>query len=918
MSSYKPTAVTYQNSGLVKSREAFVLADDAYQELTNIYQWRGRLKRRNGYDLLGRLRRAVTEESKTAADGTNDYNLADILSAVRATEASAELSAGTVNLIFDLGGGNETTFTDTGTGLWTRSAGTAYDLYTPPSISTISNAASAVIDFGAAHQFATNNQVLIQGVVGMEEINNRVGTVTATTANTITVNINSSAMGTYSSGGTANGSFILYETGKANLTFDSGSTPPNTTTVDATYAYFPSLPVMGLGQRLIPAINAEETIAFDQKYAYSFNNTSNVFTQIGSVSWAGEDYDFFYTTNYWFTTDGEPYLWVTNFGAPATNPIRVYDGTAWTTFNPTTNGSNEMYSARILIPYKGRMVALNTREGATSGTTVQYPNRARWSQNGAPFSAVAAGANPTATQEWRDDIKGRGGYVDCPTSEHIISADFVRDTLIVGFESSTWALRYTGNEILPFVWDRINRELGTEGTFSTVPFDRGLLSVGDKSINICDGNGVERIDEKIPDEVFQIHNTFDGSSKVSDGPLRVHGTRDFFEKLVYWTFPDAATSAKFPDRVLVYNYDAKNWALFTDSFTCFGVHRRFNDLRWQDLVDTSWQQANFAWASAKLQSQFPNTIAGNQQGYVLVLDQKVTNDESLTITGITGGSSQVSLEVTNHNLDDGDYVYVSGCLGTGELELNDRVFSVNVTDADNITLDTKPRFDITAITQAAEAVVTAPGHTFSVGDHWYIDRVSAGMTEISGLSGIVNAVSGSSVKLDVDSSTFTAYTSGGSIQNLDDITIAEAVPARTYIGQGRLRRIMNFRAVSKKFNLIDQGKSLQLGYLDFLTQTTDDGEIACDIYIDYQDDIPINDGSDTFFNVVFDTQSDPLSPLAKTKDWHRFYCNTECQFFQYDLNLNERQMFTLPITSSEVLIDSIIIWATASGRLVGP
>ncbi len=86
MGKFVPTTITYQKSGLVKDRDAFILSDDAYQDLENIYQWRGRLRRRIGYDLLGRLKRNLTAQAlvPATADGTNDYNAADALVAFRA------------------------------------------------------------------------------------------------------------------------------------------------------------------------------------------------------------------------------------------------------------------------------------------------------------------------------------------------------------------------------------------------------------------------------------------------------------------------------------------------------------------------------------------------------------------------------------------------------------------------------------------------------------------------------------------------------------------------------------------------------------------------------------------------------------------------------------------------------------------
>lgn len=926
---YKPLAITYQQTGLVKDRAAYVLPEDAYQDLNNIYLYRGRLKRREGYTLLGRLRRNISDQTLANADGTNDFNIGDILSTAHATETNAQLATQSIVIKVAPGTGNETQFTSDGVNKFARTSGTTYNIYAAQSIISISQAASAVIDFGAAHTFAVGNKLIIQSVVGMTEINDQIGTVTAIGATTVTVNINTMAYTAYSSGGTAYGSWVNLNTGEINLVWASGSTPPGGTTITVDYGYYPMLPVMGLPSREIVDINAEQTVAFDTKYAYRFNNTSNQFEEISSataVTWTGSNTDFFYGTTYWRDSADNQYFWVTNFKDG--DPIRLYNGTDWYIFAPSTSPTDEMSQAKIFIPYKGRMVALNTYEGPqASAVRTQYPQRARWSQIGAPVgTTVLAGPPPEiqTIEEWRSDIRGRGGFVDAPTNEHIVSAQFVRDLLVVGFEHSTWALRYTGNEILPFAWERINKELGSESTFSMIPFDRGVLYVGDKSINICDGNGVERIDDNIPDEVFNIHNTYDTSLELGDGAKRVHGIRDFFERVVYWTFPDAESDLQYPSKVLVFNYQNKSWALFNDSFTCFGQYQRFNDITWADLEGITWQEANFSWVTAKLQSQFPNIIAGNQQGHVLIMNQQVANSRSLSITAISGGASNAVITVPNHNLqstvlndeEPTEYVKITGCIGTGSLELNDRVYQINVINENTFTLYEKPRYAITAITQSSNAVITAPGHTFTAGQHFYIDRVTAGMTQINNLNGVVKGVSGNDITIDINTSGFIAYTAGGYIQNLDANVKGVKIQDRDYLGGGKITRVMGFEARSKKFNMFQDGRKNFLGYIDFLADVTDAGEFSCDLFTDYNDTTPINESDDQFFNRNVSTQREQFGQVGKKKDIHRLYCPVDAQFFEYRLTLDERQMFTEAITDSDVSIDGIIVWSERGSTIV--
>lgn len=907
MPKYVPTAITYAQSGLVKDKAGFVLSDDAYQILENIYQWRGRLRRRQGYSNLGRLRREYaafsyfnSSASPWSFNVLTSSGYIDSIGIVGATltitaKSNHGLSNGDTVVFSNVGGttqlnGNTYTVSNVSTYTFDISQGGASP-FTYGGI-WISNRSLSVLEPNASIEKGSFTMIIDPS--GAPEV--------------ITDDSNGVLSGTIAATGTIN-----YTTGDVTISNATGSVA---TTLQM--SYYPSLPVMGLYQRELDVINAEQTIAFDTRYTYKFNNTSNKFDELSDPTmWKGDNTNFFDTANYWYTSDRNQYFWATNYSGTSKDSIKIYDGVRWMNLTPQVDSTNYLYSCRLLIPYKGRMVALSTYEGTTSAGSQPFAQRARFSQRGAPFSSVVAGNVPTSTTQWLSNVKGRGGYVDATTNEKIISAELIKDVLVVGFERSTWILRYTGNEIQPFVWERVNQDLGCESTFSMVPFDSEVLYVGDKSINACNINSVQRIDQNIPDEVFNIHNN------NSDGALRVHGKRDFYERVVYWTFPNADTQATYPDQVLVFNYENSTWALFNDSFTTFGEYQRFNDITWADLVDTDWQSANFSWIVAKLQSQFPNIIAGNQQGFVHVLNQKVSNDSSLAIKAITGGANQVSLQILDHNLTSSvvnddlptEYIKISGIVGAGASELNNRIFSVEVTDSNNILLWTKPRYSITAITNASQAVVSVTNHNFVAGQHFYIDQVT-GMTEINGLNGLVVSVSGNDITVDIDSSGFTAYSASGEIQNLDADSEGQIVASGTYLGGGVCERVMGFSAKSKKFNFLNEDKSSYLGYIDFLANVTESGEIAVDIFTDYDESNPINDVDDSYINKQFETQADPYSSQQKAKEWHRFYCPTDAQYFSYNLKLNDRQLFTPKIADSEVLIEAIIISSQVGGRLV--
>lgn len=457
-----------------------------------------------------------------------------------------------------------------------------------------------------------------------------------------------------------------YNTGTGALTITGNGENPSTDVF-----FYPATPVMGLRLRETASINFEDTVGFDTQFAY--RRVAGAWDRLGTALWTGDNANFYWTINYRGTNPYETFFWVVN-GVPADNIKYLPQGsTTWTNLRPQLDSGATRFleTATIIIGFRDRLVALNTIEDE-GGNDRSYINRARWCQNGDPTAAATA---------WLDDTPGRGGYVDAPTQEAITTVEFLKDRLIVYFERSTWELVYTGDATLPFRWQQINNELGAESTFSIIGFDNGAVGVGNVGVHSCNGVNVQRIDEKIPDEVFNIHNG-------NDGPMRVYGIRDYFRELVYWTFPDDTSDPTFPTNILLWNYQNNSWAFFQDSFTCFGYFQKDSDLSWADLgsIYGTWANWNDPWRGAQAQSQFPFIVAGNQQGFVFIVDaDKSSNEQSLYISDMTAGTEE--LLVINHNLMVNDYVLVEDCQGI--TSLNGTVFQVQeVVDADTIILDT--------------------------------------------------------------------------------------------------------------------------------------------------------------------------------------------------------------------------------------
>lgn len=360
--------------------------------------------------------------------------------------------------------------------------------------------------------------------------------------------------------------------------------------------------------------------------------------------------------------------------------VRWYDGSTWSNFQPPVNATSILIGCLIIFYYRDRIIVFVPTETTALGGigTQTYYQRGRWCQNGTPYYASAPIPSGQSSQSnaWQDDVPGKGGFVDAPTSERIISASLIKDNMIVRFERSTWRFRYTGNEELPFQWERINAEYGADSTFSGVNFDVGPIDVGSRGITQTDGISVLRIDNIIPDEVFEFEN-------LNSGPQRIWGIRDFDEQVIYWCFPNDQESGIYPNRVLLYNYRDPSFGIFRDSYTAFGFWQSFNDLTW-GAAKFPWGTANFPWGSGQSQALYQKVVGGNQQGYVMVLQQLTLNEQSLRIEAITAGTP-VQITSTNHNLTNVDYVNPINIIGNGSA-LNGNVYGIEVVDANNFLL----------------------------------------------------------------------------------------------------------------------------------------------------------------------------------------------------------------------------------------
>ncbi len=675
-----PLLIGNYDLGATENLKPFMIPEKAFQNLINAYVFRGRVQRKTGYYKLGRLRRVLTAAAAGSYSTINGQNTLNLVSAL-SLEASSQIALGSVSTITITFGApiSQTLMVATATSTLTVGGvgpiTSASINYSTGIITINANAVAGPASVTVSLSYYPTLPVM--GLRTYERINrNNERTIEFDTRYAYEYNgaqfieLPSTLPTTWS--GTDADFFwstnYYQDTANNDIFWVTNNTPgfhgfALTNFTNAVAGPPSTIDVTAAGN----TFQVGDTVFFvDITGASANNNLSGTVTAAGATFTVSNP-----GTNIF--TNGISTGWVFSPNRNVNGDgLRYYNGTTWANANPAVNQINVVKGCLICIPYKDRLVLLNTIEGNAAGAQTRFPQRARWSQNGTPLDF---------SQGWRDDVVGRGGFFDAPTNEVIVSCGFIKDQLIVYFERSTWVLAYTGNEILPFVWQKIDNELGSESTFSVTTFDNGLIAMGNVGIHIANGNSVNRIDQDIPSTVFQIQN-------LNQGPERIYAIRDFYKELIYFSYPytpDSTTPRadfKYPNRMVVYNYRNNTFSFFDDHFTCFGYYQKSTGYTWATLPYDSWASWSDAWNSGSSQALFPDIMAGNQQGYVFSFDpNKNSNDFALTITGFSGNT----ITSAQHNLAVGRYIYIDNCLGlTG---INGQIREIIATTTNTITID---------------------------------------------------------------------------------------------------------------------------------------------------------------------------------------------------------------------------------------
>lgn len=219
--------------------------------------------------------------------------------------------------------------------------------------------------------------------------------------------------------------------------------------------------------------------------------------------------------------------------------------------------------------------------------------------------------------------------------------------------------------------------------------------------------------------------------------------------------------------------------------------------------------------------------------------------------------------------------------------------------------------NITGFGLAAPTRIESPNHNLQEGQVIKIKDIPTG-TPFDNLNDKIFSVDV------IDSANFDLYLYNAANGQFD---IPQNDNPATFVGYGQITVRDNFSVVSKKFNFLDDGQNIQLGYIDVLMDNTTAGEVSLYVYNDYNDSEPVNTyplneipgtmSPDTFFNTVVPTSVSVQR--SSTKNWQRVFCPSRAAFITIEWTLSNLQMIGAP-QESDVQIDAQILWTRRAGR----
>lgn len=892
------------NQGLVNDRRPFVIDNDSFPVLLNAYQWRGRVKRKRGTQLLGRLKRYFdsTNSSYTSTvtitlDGSGRGNILTGFS----LETNGNIVPGSVTLTAS---GGPTVYTDPTQDGYLTPTGTSG----PNTINYASGAILIPIQAGNTVS-AVFNYYPDLPVMGLEDFVSTSAQFPGTLGfdTRYSYNINSAYpydiydVSFYKNPPT--GTYVGY-TQKTNITPTrwNGEDYQQFWTVNyqnalwATNGINVPFAITNIGMQYKPIVAVTITaggppaivnlqitghglVVGDFLFINEVLTTTGINFQTGYVTAVVDANNVTVEfPNATITTNGTGGIaqYLTNRADTTKDCLRWYDGDptngnvstptlngrlGWVNFCPPLSQSNfsiadlpaakyYLVGARVIVPYKDRLLFFGpVVQTSAAGSQVYLRDTVIYSQNGTPYYTCSYTNSPSATADTPTSATNVFNPILLPTNQTATPSAFFEDQ--TGFGG-----------FLP---------AGVDQDIITVSPNEDALIVGFTRLEtrlVYTGNDLLPFNFYIVNAELGSTSTF--STINMDEGILTSGTRGLIitsqveSRRIDLSIPDEAFEIKLTqngsERFTAARDYINEWVYF--SYPVNNINYKFPTQTLQyNYRDDSWGIFRECYttygAFRKLSGFIWSTVGNTFPTWSSWTQPWNAGASTLLQPDVIGGNQQGFILLRDEGTNEGNSLYIK-----------------------NISFPAT----ITGATQANPCVLTA-NNQFVVGQTVRITGV-VGMTELNNNSYSVTAATATTVTISADSTLFGAYISGGTITPLEPIyspdhclnegdyivisgaigTIGASVNNKifkvalsytngfslnpplsttgTYFGRGVIKRMYLPFIQTKQFPTAwAMGRKTRLGPQQYLFTTTANSQITLLIYLSQAADFAFNSGA---------------------------------------------------------------------------
>lgn len=423
--------------------------------------------------------------------------------------------------------------------------------------------------------------------------------------------------------------------------------------------------VFGIFEHQLPD-STRQLLAIDQNFLYKFNTGTRVFDPIpfggsmaGYTGFGITAKDLYVSgVSYPFGDNSPRFVFCGEGITPNSNGSAVffYDGTNVLDYTDVTD--NPDYAA----PPQGALNSACYCLWFNERINFIVPNLAGIEYN---QGVLYSGIRTASGNGDKFNVAGSGLF-QADTYQNITGATILGQILALNFDRMAYTLEKTRDAFNPYFGRVVPGVLGTNAKFSAVSYYDTVRSIGKTGIIGTDGRQDLRIDNKIPyftaDEIDQtsFNLTYGGFDRLNNQFL--------------WAYKESEVDSETQTKVLVANYEENTWSVFDQRFCVFGQTEIGLNLNWDDIEYVApdgnpawdkWDDTTDIWDRIGLGQSVQKTLAGDDFGFIYELNQDF-DDYVSDIIAITPGAT-TTLTISASGFLPGDLVAISGVLGMTQI-----------------------------------------------------------------------------------------------------------------------------------------------------------------------------------------------------------------------------------------------------------